>query len=55
MTNMVLIGCLLANLPVIPQEAIIKAMQDHISSRRKNLIPANIQAIQQGAGFLVEA
>jgi 2-oxoglutarate ferredoxin oxidoreductase subunit gamma len=55
MTNMVLIGCLLANLPVIPQEAIIKALQDHISSRRKNLIPANIQAIQQGAGFLVEA
>jgi len=55
LTNMVLIGCLLANLPVIPTEAIIKAMQDHISSRRKDMIPANIEAIQQGAGFLIEA
>jgi 2-oxoglutarate ferredoxin oxidoreductase subunit gamma len=55
MTNMVLIGCLLANLPVIPQAAIIKAMQEHISARRKALIPANIEAIQQGAAFLVTA
>jgi 2-oxoglutarate ferredoxin oxidoreductase subunit gamma len=55
MTNMVLIGCLLANLPIIPQAAIIKAMQEHISARRKALIPANIEAIQQGAAFLVAA
>jgi 2-oxoglutarate ferredoxin oxidoreductase subunit gamma len=55
LTNMVMIGCLLANLPVISLETIIKAMQDHISSRRKDMIPANIEAIQQGAGFLVGA
>lgn len=55
LTNMVLIGCLLANLPVVPQEAITKALQNHMSSRRKDMIPPNIEAIQQGAAFLVEA
>jgi 2-oxoglutarate ferredoxin oxidoreductase subunit gamma len=55
LTNMVLVGCLVANLAVIPQDALIKALEDHISARRKNLIPANIEAIRQGAGHLIEA
>lgn len=55
LTNMVLVGCLLANLPVLPQEAIFKALQDHISARRKEMIPTNIEAIRQGAAYLVRA
>jgi 2-oxoglutarate ferredoxin oxidoreductase subunit gamma len=53
MTNMVMLGSLLANLPVVPEEMLINAMRDHISARRQNLIPANIEALHQGSAYLV--
>ncbi len=51
MTNMVLIGSLLANLDLLPKEALIKALQEHIPAKRQNMVPANIQAITEGMAF----
>jgi len=50
MTNMVLLGGLLANLPVLPIKAIEKALEQHLPERHKNLLPLNYQALKEGAG-----
>ncbi len=52
MTNMVLIGSLLANLDLLPKEALVKALQEHLPARRQNLVSANIQAISEGMSFV---
>lgn len=54
MTNMVLLGGLLANLPVLPFSAIEKALKEHLPARRQNLLEMNSQALQKGAGYPVE-
>ncbi|HZU86398.1 MAG TPA: 2-oxoacid:acceptor oxidoreductase family protein [Anaerolineaceae bacterium] len=56
MTNMVMLGALLANLPVLPLTALEKALKEHLPTRHQRLLPLNIQAIQKGAEYLgVEA
>ncbi len=52
MTNMVLIGSLLANLDLLSKEALVKALQEHIPARRQSMIPANIQAITEGMTYI---
>jgi 2-oxoglutarate ferredoxin oxidoreductase subunit gamma len=54
MTNMVLLGALIANLPVLPLEAIEKALEAHLPARHHKLLPLNYQALRQGAGFIAE-
>ena len=51
MTNMVLLGGLLANLPVLPIEAIEKALKEHLPERHQKLLPLNSQALKEGAKF----
>lgn len=51
MTNVVLLGALLANLPVLPFEAVEKALQMHLPERHKKLLPLNFQALRRGAEF----
>jgi 2-oxoglutarate ferredoxin oxidoreductase subunit gamma len=53
MTNMVLLGGLLANLPVLPIKAIEKALEQHLPERHKNLLPLNYQALKEGASHKV--
>lgn len=53
MTNMVLLGGLLANLPVLSMEAIERALQTHLPIRHQRLLPLNMQALHRGAGFVV--
>jgi 2-oxoglutarate ferredoxin oxidoreductase subunit gamma len=55
MTNMVLLGGLLANLPVLPVESVEKALQDHLPARHHKLLPMNFKALRQGASYLAEA
>ncbi len=52
MTNMVLLGSLLANLDLLSKEALVKALQQHIPARRQNMVPANIQAITEGMTYV---
>ncbi len=54
MTNMVLLGGLLANLPFLTLESIEKALEEHLPVRHHRLLPLNYQALHRGAEFRVE-
>ncbi len=54
MTNMVLLGALLANLQILPLEAIEKALEAHLPARHHKLLPMNYKALRQGASFQAE-
>lgn len=49
MTNMVLLGALLAKMPVIPLEALERALGAHLPARHLRLLPLNLQAVHRGA------
>jgi 2-oxoglutarate ferredoxin oxidoreductase subunit gamma len=55
MTNMVLLGALLANLPVLPIEAVEKSLAAHLPKRHHRLLPFNFECLQRGAEFRAEA
>jgi 2-oxoglutarate ferredoxin oxidoreductase subunit gamma len=52
MTNMVLLGALLANLDVLPVAAVEKALKEHLPERHHKLLPLNKEAMQQGAAYV---
>ncbi len=54
MTNMVLLGGLLANLPFLTLEAIEKALKEHLPARHHQLLPMNYKALRQGAEYKAE-
>lgn len=51
MTNMVLLGALLANKNILPVEAVEKALKEHLPERHQHLLPRNKEAIQRGAAY----
>jgi 2-oxoglutarate ferredoxin oxidoreductase subunit gamma len=51
LSNMVMLGALIANLPVLPQESIKKALEGHLPARHKKMLPMNYQALSEGAKF----
>lgn len=55
LTNMVLLGGLFKALPVLPLEAIEKALAEHLPERHKKLLPQNYQALRAGANYEQEA
>jgi len=54
LTNMVLLGGLLANLPVLTLENLEAAIRAHTPARHQRLMPLNLQALQQGATYLAQ-
>lgn len=54
LTNMVMLGALLANTAVLPIEALEKAISEHTPARHNRFIPLNLRAIREGAGYVVE-
>jgi len=54
MTNMVLLGGLLANLPFLTIESIEKALKEHLPVRHHRLLPLNFQALHRGAEYKAE-
>ncbi len=54
MTNMILLGSLLANLPVLSLEAVEKALAEHTPERHKRFLSMNIEALKQGAAYLAQ-
>jgi 2-oxoglutarate ferredoxin oxidoreductase subunit gamma len=48
---MVMLGALLANLPVLKLDAMKKALKDHLPSRLARLLPANYEALRKGAEY----
>ena len=51
LTNMVTLGALLTCSPVLPLEAIERALEDHLPERHRHLLPANSKALRQGAAL----
>jgi 2-oxoglutarate ferredoxin oxidoreductase subunit gamma len=55
MANMFLMGGLLANHPILPTEAVEKALKDHLPERHQHLFTKNCEAIRLGATYLAAA
>jgi 2-oxoglutarate ferredoxin oxidoreductase subunit gamma len=54
MTNMVMLGALIANQPVMPLEALEKALKEHLPIRHHRLLPSNYQSLREGAKYLAQ-
>jgi len=54
MTNMVMLGALLASLPVLSLEGLEKSLAAHLPERHHKLLPLNYQALRKGAEYAVE-
>jgi len=54
LTNMVALGALLSQLPVLPVEVIEQALTNHLPERHKRLLPVNFKALRQGADFAMK-
>lgn len=54
LTNMTALGAMLARLPVLPLEAIEKALEDHLPERHKSLLSVNFEALRQGAEYAMK-
>jgi len=55
MTNMVMLGALLAKLPVLPLDAVKQALRDHLPERHHRFLPANYEALEAGYRFAQES
>jgi 2-oxoglutarate ferredoxin oxidoreductase subunit gamma len=55
LTNMVMLGALLANLNILPVAALEKAIQEHTPARHLRFVPMNLQAVREGSTFTKEA
>jgi 2-oxoglutarate ferredoxin oxidoreductase subunit gamma len=55
LTNMVMLGALLANLNVLPVDALEKAIQEHTPARHLRFVPMNLMAVREGAAYIKEA
>jgi 2-oxoisovalerate ferredoxin oxidoreductase beta subunit len=51
LVNVIMVGALLAKLPVLPLQAVEKALENHLPERHRKLLPLNLQALRQGAAF----
>jgi 2-oxoglutarate ferredoxin oxidoreductase subunit gamma len=52
LTNIVLVGALLAKLPILSLEAVEKSLEEHLPERHKKLLPLNFKAIHAGAEYV---
>ena len=52
MTNMVLLGALLANMEILPIKTIEKALKEHLPARHQKLLDLNGKALQKGSTYL---
>ncbi len=50
-TNMVMLGALLANMDILPIEALEKALKNHTAQRLQKFVEMNIQALRRGAEY----
>jgi 2-oxoglutarate ferredoxin oxidoreductase subunit gamma len=49
--NIVMAGALLNLLPVLPLEAVERALEEHLPERHKKLLPLNLRALRTGYEF----
>jgi 2-oxoglutarate ferredoxin oxidoreductase subunit gamma len=51
LTNMVMLGALLTQLPLLSIEELEKTLQEHLPERHKRLLPMNVKALHEGAAY----
>ena len=51
LANMVMLGAMITKLPIIPIEALEKALDKHIPHRHRHLLDSNFQALREGSVF----
>ncbi len=51
LANVIMLGALLAKLPVLPMGALEDALHNHLPERHRKLLPLNLEALRQGAAF----
>ncbi len=51
MTNMVLLGSLLANMDILPVSAVEKALKEHLPERHQRLFALNQEAMKRGSEY----
>lgn len=51
LANVVMLGAVLAARPVIPVEAVKRALDEHIPAHRRDLLGLNYKALERGAEF----
>jgi 2-oxoglutarate ferredoxin oxidoreductase subunit gamma len=49
MANMAVLGALVVATGVLPLEAVIQALRDHLPERKRKLLEPNVQALRRGA------
>jgi 2-oxoglutarate ferredoxin oxidoreductase subunit gamma len=54
LTNMVMLGAMLANVPLLPLEAVEKSLGEHLPEKHHKLLPSNFQALREGGKYLAE-
>lgn len=54
LTNMVMLGAMLANVPLLPLDAVEKSLGEHLPERHHKLLPLNYQALREGGKYLAE-
>jgi len=54
MSNMILLGALIANLPVISLEAFERSLKEHLPERHMHLMDANVEALEKGATYVAQ-
>ena len=55
MINIIMVGALLARLPVLSIEAVQRSLREHLPERHKKYLPLNLKALQTGADFVKNA
>ena len=53
MTNMVLLGAFLVNIPVLPMSSIENALKVHLPPRHQRLLEKNFEALREGAKYFI--
>jgi 2-oxoglutarate ferredoxin oxidoreductase subunit gamma len=51
LANVVLLGAVLTAQPVLPLDAIRRALEEHIGARHRDTLPLNLEALDRGAVF----
>jgi 2-oxoglutarate ferredoxin oxidoreductase subunit gamma len=49
LTNMIMLGGLVANQPVLPLKALETALDQHLPERHRKFLPLNLKALEKGA------
>ncbi|MEN6409736.1 MAG: 2-oxoacid:acceptor oxidoreductase family protein [Anaerolineaceae bacterium] len=54
LSNMIMLGALIANLKILEISDLEKALEAHLPARKHKMLPSNYKALEKGAEFIAE-